>query len=342
MTEPGIDYSLRTGNQPRPDDWLEPASPLFAFAHTRDEGALYAATGQTFWADISEFQTVVNSEYPYPVLGFRVDTGNRTDNNAAANWSYCDTHDGHIRVVIPYVVFKPGQSSAIFARLKNLFGSQCPPQVVPEIDMESGSDFAGPGNHSSEANLFVTELAAWAGEQKQTQGYANSPDWQACWPTPPAWMKRRLANYSSTPLIPGYYSVQYYGALPYPSPPGWPRTCAPFGSYVDMNMTPRTIDQILVDYGVTAVPEVDMTPEEHAMLQTVVNMSKTCVNIAKTGRADGDTKEWPYPFTPMAAALRKLDQISAAVTALGTGPGGTVSKADVLAIINATKLQTGD
>src|SRR5882757_6806201 len=150
MSDRLVGYNLRACAREGPSICGEPDESLNLFAHTRAEDTLYAATGQTFYADISQFQVVVDGTYPYPVLGFRADNGSRTDSNAAANWRYCEAHPTHIRVAIPYVVFKPGQSAAIMARLKNLFGNDCPPNIVPEIDMESGSGFAGPGNHSSE------------------------------------------------------------------------------------------------------------------------------------------------------------------------------------------------
>lgn len=249
MTEPVIDYGQRAGARERPSIWVEP-DPAVMLAHTRDEGMLYAAVGQTFWADISTYQVVVDDSYPYPVLGFRADSGSSIDSHAAANWAYCEAHPDHIQVAIPYVVFKPGQSSAILQRMKNQFGAQCPPNIVPEIDMESGAQFAGPGDHSSEANDLAAAFAAWSGNRSREQGYANSPDWSGNWPSPQPWMKKRLAKFSSSPLPTGYYSVQYYGALPYPSPAGYPRSCQPFGAYVDMNMTPRTINQIVADYAI--------------------------------------------------------------------------------------------
>lgn len=245
-----VDYGARAGAVAAPSDWLD--LPDLA-AHDRVAHAdLLTAATITFWADISRFQGYVDSTYPYPVLGFRADTGTSIDSHAAGNWGYVANHPDHIRVAIPYVVFKPGQRAAIMARLKNLFGSQCPGNIVPEIDMESGAGFAGPGDHSAEANGLAADLAAWTGDQNRVQGYANSPDWSGNWPNRPAWMKRRLAYYSSNanPVPAGFYAVQYYGALPYGSPAGWPRSCAPFGSYVDMNATPRTINQIVSDYGI--------------------------------------------------------------------------------------------
>jgi len=287
MTEPIVDYSQRAGARERPSIWVEPDESLNLFAHTRAEGTLYAATGQTFYADISQFQVVVDGTYPYPVLGFRADNGSRTDSNAAANWRYCEAHPTHIRVAIPYVVFKPGQSAAIMARLKNLFGNDCPPNIVPEIDMESGSGFAGPGNHSSEANALAAQLAAWTGNQKRVQGYANSPDWSGSWPTTPSWMKKRLAYYSSNPTPPGYYARQYFGALPYPSPAGYPRTCAPFGSYVDMNVTPRTITQIEADYGIGDA-DMPLDATDHSWLMANLATQDQVHSLAGQNQAQAD------------------------------------------------------
>lgn len=259
MNEPVIDYGQRAGAREKPAIWVEPAEPLNLFAQTRAEGMLYSATGQTFNADASIWQPLVDGTYPYPVLGFRADTGGSTDSHAAGNWAYCEQNPDHIRIAIPYVVFKPGQRQAIMTRLRNLFGSQCPPNIVPEIDMESGPRFAGPGDHSAEANALAADLAAWTGSQDRVQGYANAPDWASSWPSRPAWMKRRLAWYSANAWPPpaGIYTVQYYGALPYSSPPGFPRTCAPFGSFIDMNATPRTVDQMESDYGIAVAPPPD-------------------------------------------------------------------------------------
>jgi hypothetical protein len=291
MTEPVIDYGQRAGARERPAIWVEPDHRL-QILHTRDEGLLYAAIGQTLWVDISSYQIVVNSSYPYPVLGFRADTGGSTDSHAAANWAYCESHPDDIQVAIPYVVFKPGQRAAIMGRLKNLFGAHCPANLVPEIDMESGQDFAGPGDHSGEANALAADLAAWTGDQDRVQGYANSPDWSGSWPTRPSWMKRRLAWYSSSAYPPpaGFYAVQFYGALPYPSPPGLPRSCAPFGSYVDMNATPRTITQILADYGIgdaMAITDEDAAKVANAVFAKFGNVTNDRLGDVLHQNTDG-------------------------------------------------------
>jgi hypothetical protein len=312
MGEPVADYSQRAAFRPRPPGWREP-DPLTLFAHTPDEGMLYSAAGQTFWADISVFQPVVDGTYPYPMLGFRADSGTSTDGHATANWAYADIHPDRIRVALPYVVFQPGQSGAIFTRLRNLFGSDCPPRVVPEIDMESGSGFAGPGDHSVEANDFLDTLAGWSGGRAKTEGYGNGPDWAGSWPGAPSWVKKRLAWYSVDPTPAGYYARQYYGALPYASPAGYPRACAPFGSYVDMNVTPRTITQIEADYGIgDAVATVEgFNPAASTQLTQIV----TNVIQAQLGAAARDNAN--TALNGGVSARLKLDR-NAALKALPT------------------------
>lgn len=274
---------LRASAQPRPADWTDPYA-----VHDLDHrafAAVAAGVGLTFFADVSTYQPLVDSSYPYPVFGFRADSGSSTDSHADGNWGYCDQHPDRILAVLAYIVFKPGRSGAIFTRLKNLFGSQCPPQVVPEIDMESGVQFAGPGDHSVEANDFIATLAGWSGKQARTQGYANAPDWAGNWPRTPVWMKRRLAAYSSQPTAAGYYSRQYYGALPYASPAGYPRSCPPFGGYVDMNVIPRSIDQILVDYGIGA-PVATLDADDLANIANAVWHHKMQGNLSAQYQAD--------------------------------------------------------
>lgn len=310
-----------------------------------------------FWADISTYQPVVDGSYPYPVLGIRADTGSSTDAHAPANWAYVEAHPAHIQVMPAYVVFKPGRSAAILARLKNLFGSQCPPQVVPEIDMESGSGFAGPGDHSTEANDFIAALAVWAGDQDQTMGYANGADWADCWALPPTWMKKRLASYSSAPTPAGYYARQYYGALPYSVPAGYPTSCPPFGAYVDMNVIPRTITQIKSDFGIGDTVACDLTDADKGWLRQLAADRTAEIQATLTAmRGDSTTslqtiQELAHNNTDgllgkvitMSAKIdtltalsnaqaAKLDTITQAINGLADG---TTTAAEVIALIQA-------
>lgn len=205
----------------------------------------------TFLADISSWQQPVNRSYPYPVLSFRVDHGGGIDDHAAANWSFVrDTP--RILIGIAYVVFIPGQGAAILNRVKTFFGAHGPAKLVVMIDMESGSGFAGPGNHSTEANVLAAGLAAWLGSTARVTGYANGGDWDNCWPTRPSWLKRTVASYGSQD--PGAFQWQFYGGMPYPTPASYPRSCPPFGSNVDLNVIHHSPAELVSLFGLTPAP----------------------------------------------------------------------------------------
>lgn len=207
----------------------------------------HLATGWQFWADISEFQPPVDKTYPYATLAYRLDTGWRIDNHAKANHATSEKMKS-IGARIGYVVFIPGQTKAILQRLKNNFGNGDPGIAIMD-DMESGKDFAGPGNHSIEANDFHDELAAWTNNDMNRQlGYANAYDWASLWKVRPAGMKRVLADYEAT-IKSGYWAQQYVGGGNTPVPSGFPRACRPFGSWVDLNAKKTTVPAMLDELG---------------------------------------------------------------------------------------------
>lgn len=217
----------------------------------------------TYYADTSEFQIPYNSGYPYAVAMFRFHSGYMVDPHAAINWLYLRTSisEGRTRLVYAYAVFVPGQLAEVLAGLKQVFGPVCPTnRLVLVIDMESGSDFAGPGNHSAEANIWASAFQGWGAK---VDPYANVGDYAACWPTlAPTLTRRHIARYSDTPPA-GAYSWQYYGVTDDPSPVDAPRECAPFGAGVDMNVIYRSIEQIELDYGITApIPNPPAPPED--------------------------------------------------------------------------------
>lgn len=254
MTTPG-DYLRRAGNRPRPADWQEPVPDTHLTL-----AALQSSQYEVF-ADVAEFQPPYDDRYPYPIASFRLDNGWRLDKNAAANWAWARPAlaTGRLSLLVVYLVFIPGQSPAQLRRLKAFFGTSAPAGVAVEPDMESGHDFAGPGDHSIEANWLITQLAAWTGTPmlEREMAYANLGDFQACWPVLDAHLKRNVANYANT--NPGGYAQQYYGGLPnLPSPSGLPRTCAPFGGYVDLNVIRRPLAQILADFAIA--PPAPPTP----------------------------------------------------------------------------------
>lgn len=257
MTAPTeVDYSQRAGHNPPPVGWVEPPDDA-----DHEVFAALAATTHTFHADVSEFQKLYDNSYPYPMVAIRGDNGGRLDYNFASN-HHRVTADPKNQVEVVYVVYRTDVSiGTVLNRLKTVLGATCPPKVAFRVDMESGSGFAGPGDHSSGANAWVAALTAYSRKPPylRIDGYANGGDWSNNWRTRPNGLKRILADYSSS-LPGGYFGYQYFGGMTqYPSPPGFPRSCPPFGAWVDMNVVMRPISQIVVDYGV-ALPAPPKPP----------------------------------------------------------------------------------
>lgn len=238
-------YEMRAGITERSPFLVEPTR---SSAFAKVAAILRKATTNTFFSDISEFQPVVTSSYPYAMISFRADTGWRRDNHAAANWNYI-RNSSKIQVALAYVVYVPGQNGNIMARLKSLFGNTCPAKLGIMVDMESGSGFAGPGNHSADANNLLNAIAAWARDGRRVVAYANHYDFQSNWPQLSGSVKRITASYGT--YDPNTWGWQYFGGMTqYSSPYGYPRSAAPFGSWVDMNVIHRSIAQIKIDLGI--------------------------------------------------------------------------------------------
>lgn len=96
-----------------------------------------------------------------------------------------------------------------------------------------------------------------------------------------------------------------------------------------------------------------MTPDEHNMLVAVANAVKLDTthpgtpSLGEVWRlANADTSDLTHPWTnaalasKLAAVQDQIEALQAAVGALGTGTGGAVTKADVLAIVNSTQLHS--
>lgn len=298
-------YAQRAGVNERPPLFVEPSAPAFAKA-----AALLrrAVSPYTVFADISEFQPVISDAYEHPMVSFRADTGWRLDNHAWANWNYVK-HASHIEVALSYVVFIPGQNAAILSRLKSLFGSTCPNKLAIMVDMESGYGFAGPGNHSWEANQLLDELVAWTGSRAKVVAYANGYDFASCWPTAPSWVKKITASYGTQD--PGTWGWQYFGGMSqYSSPYGMPRSSAPFGSWVDMNVVHRTLAQIKSDLGMTSKPVTPVIPKPVVTPPVVVPVPHPVVVPPKYTVRSGDTLgAIASRFHTTVAVLAKLNHI---------------------------------
>jgi hypothetical protein len=236
----------------------------------------------TFWADVSQWNAVVDDSYPYPILAARLDNGSSGDSHALTNWRWART-SAACKAFIGYVVFKPGALDGVLARVKAVLGPN-PPKAVLMIDMESGGQFAGPGNHSTEANRWADAFAAYLGDARRVIGYANGGDWASCWPSRPAWLKRITAAYSTHD--PGGFGWQYYGGeTRYAFPPGYPSSCPPFGANVDMNASQLPLDAVLEAFGLTGD---DMSAAEVADIKAAIETARANLHdtiVAETRNA---------------------------------------------------------
>lgn len=286
-------YQGRAANVPAPEG--------FVVEHNRVLGAFRTAVakvaGRTFYNDISEFQRVVNSSYPHSMISTRIDTGGRLDYNIEGNRNAI-LRMPKIQVWQNYVVFIPGASHAILSRFKNFHGKTPPKILTVMIDMEAGAGFAGPGNHSTEANWLAGEFADYLGSQLKVCPYANGSDYANNWPQLAAWLKPRkvIASYGSS--NPGGYAWQYYGGLPYGSPSGFPRSNSLFGSHVDYNVINKPISQIVTDFGVKP-RVVKPTDKDWSDMATKAEISalidERIIAFAKAYHL-GDAKYRVHPF----------------------------------------------
>lgn len=298
MTEPSNveAYRLRAANRPEPDGFV--TDSIFTPEH-HERLILATSTFQTFSADTSEFQPYIDIQYPYDAYMFRLHTGGRLDNKARGNWTFAE---GNVKLNFGYVVFQPGQNNVIMRDLKNNFGAN-PHNLVPMTDMESGQQFAGPGNHSPEANDLAAMLAEWSGSWNKDYAYANVPDYAACWAQIDSRLKKHVAKYSS--VLPNFgYGTQYFGGLSqYASPAGFPRSCPPFGGWVDMNHFPRSVDQMMLDLGI-----VGTKPPVPVAADNIMSSSKVAAGFHLTSlnkryvaqfQTDGNFVVYDWSFNPV-------------------------------------------
>lgn len=253
-------HAGRAGLNPRPPGFTEPTEQW-------DHPALAASPSVSFGADIAEFQPLYDTSYPYSWIAIRGDSGGRLDYKFATNFARAHA-DPKIKLLVIYLVVQPGQLSPVYDRIVAVLGKTCPSKVAFRFDVESGAQFAGPGDHSAELRYWVSSFAAYAATAARLDGYANSGDWSALWPSHPPTLKRFLADYTDQ-LPAGWYGYQYYGGLNFPTPAGYPRSCPPFGGWVDMNVIQRPIAQIVTDYGLSAPappPPVPLRKDKHMVI----------------------------------------------------------------------------
>jgi hypothetical protein len=187
----------------------------------------------TLFADVSEFQPVVDDSYPYEVLSIRVSDGTYQDHNFAANyaWMRKALDDGRLEFGIIYTYCRPNwQANADTVRAMIDANGGLHPRVALMLDVEQGGNPTGDG--SSWINKLYWNLADYAGSPARIIGYGNIYDLTAMWRTKPDGLRLIIAGYGNNPPYPGKVAHQYTDGSGYGG--GLPEGAPPFGN-CDMN-----------------------------------------------------------------------------------------------------------
>jgi hypothetical protein len=187
----------------------------------------------TLFADVSEFQRVVDDSYPYAVLSIRVSDGTYRDHNFAANyaWMRKALDDRKLVFGIVYTYCRPNwQANANTVRAMIDANGGLHPRVALMLDVEQGGNPTGDG--SSWINQLYWNLADYAGNPARIIGYGNIYDLNAMWRSKPTGLRLIIAAYGSNPPYPGKVAHQYTDGSGFGG--GLPEGAPPFGS-CDMN-----------------------------------------------------------------------------------------------------------
>lgn len=162
----------------------------------------------TLWSDISEWNSVVDDQYPYQVLAVRSNDGTYRDHHFVQNyqWAKRALDSGKLRVLIIYLVYRQDWSNDL-ATLKSEVGMPHPNTVIM-VDVESwGGQITG--DQSASINLLYRGIVSWIGDPRRCIGYGNIYDLNSLWPTRPAGLRLIVAAYGSNPSYPGKLGHQF-------------------------------------------------------------------------------------------------------------------------------------
>lgn len=228
------------------------------------------------WADISEFQPLVNNEYTLPILTIRSNDGTYRDQHFDANYAWCKSavSSGKLSMFIVYYFYRPNGQGF------NVLQSRCgtpPAKMAVMIDVEAAGGQVS-GNQSAEINREFDAAAAWLGDKRRVIGYGNVGDLNSLWPQKPAGIRIIVAAYGSNrPTYPGMYGWQFtenaHNTAPFP-------TC-------DMNVSPgMDLQANLAMFGFTGTTPTPPPKEKDVIAAPCTFMQGTaqqCFWVASNG-----------------------------------------------------------
>lgn len=207
----------------------------------------------TQWADVSQYQRVVDDSYPHPVFAFRSNSGDVVDRNASANLTWA--LNSKVQIIIVYYFFRPGQANCDLWREVATRSGKIDPRIVCMVDVE-GDRGTVAGDNSAEINDEVGRVQGWLGG-KRVIGYYNPKSDPGLWVSRPN-IPLVIPHYNGTPGqsydYPNRFAHQYGDNIP----------CAPFGP-CDANYTALSVDQLKQLFGIPggtpAMSDVDAINE---------------------------------------------------------------------------------
>lgn len=224
----------------------------------------------TLFADVSEFQPVVDDSYPYPVLSIRVSDGTYVDHNFAANyaWMRAALSSGKLVFGIVYTYVRPNwQDNANTVRSVIDANGGLHPRVTLMLDVESGGN--PPGDGSDWINALFWNLADYIGNRARIIGYGNTFDLDSMWQTKPYGLRIIVAAYGSNPDYPGKVAHQYTDGQGYGG--GLPEGAPPFGNCDMDSADGLDPNQFAVACGIPTPPPGGITVPDPTSLQADIS-----------------------------------------------------------------------
>lgn len=272
----------------------------------------------TFWADVSQYQRVVDDSYPHPVFAFRTNSGDKLDTNAAANLTWA--LNSKTQIIIAYYFFRPGQANCDLWREVVTRGGKIDPRIVCMVDVE-GAGGSVRGDNSAEINDEVRRVQGWLGG-KRVIGYYNPRADPGLWITRPP-IPLVIPHYNGTPGqsydYPNRFAHQYGDNIP----------CAPFGP-CDGNYSALSVDQLKQLFGISGGPtmsDVDAINKFTAAFNGPIGSDVKDIRAQLTGArdlvyVDNDPKKGvdfarSFPGWPQLGGRTAVDALAAIGAALG-------------------------
>lgn len=228
-----------------------------------------------YWADVSQYQPLIDNTYPHRVVSFRSNSGDKEDTKFREN--YMRALDmvslGQLDAIIVYYFFRPGQANCDLWNQMVRIDNKIPDCVVCMVDVEGAPDKNGKrtitGNNSFEINDEIVRLRKWLGDDRRVIGYHNpNPDPDLWTQKPPGGINLIVPKYnndvSKTPAYPNdggrVFGHQYSDKIP----------CSPFGP-CDANFSNLKLSQFLDRLGIrkiqneeVEIPSPPITPPAEA------------------------------------------------------------------------------